>query len=160
MKSCGLVIVMLVLAGVLISGCTQSPIPLVTPPATQVTTPVTTTTVSQQPSFTLGDVYFNEPYGYIFSNQTASIERSFIVDNPAWGIDLKVLSLNNESVNNSWFTMDVTNTNTKKTDSFGYGRNFSFTQKQMIPMYNQGPYKITMKGNEVKVWFTVAKRNP
>ncbi|MFA4860160.1 hypothetical protein [Methanoregula sp.] len=159
MKRCGLVLLVLVLAGVFIAGCTQSPLPLVTPTTTPVTAAATTTTASQ-PSFSLGDVYFNEPYGYIFSNKTAGIERSFMVDNPAWGIDLKVLSLNNESLNNSWFTMDVTNTNSKKTDSFGYGGNFSFTEKQMIPMYNQGPYKITMKGNQVKVWFTVAKRNP
>jgi len=121
---------------------------------------VVTTPTASQPSFTLGDIYFNEPYGYIFNNQTDRIERSFIVDSPAWGIDLKVIPTNNESISNSWFVIDVINTNSKKSDSFGYGGNFSLTEKQLIPMYNQGPYKITMKGNQVKVWFTVAKRNP
>jgi len=159
MKGSGLVFLVLVLVGVLIAGCTQSPLPVVSPPATPVTTVVTTPTASQ-PSFTLGDIYFNEPYGYIFNNQTDRIERSFIVDSPAWGIDLKVIPTNNESISNSWFVIDVINTNSKKSDSFGYGGNFSLTEKQLIPMYNQGPYKITMKGNQVKVWFTVAKRNP
>ncbi|MFA4877099.1 MAG: hypothetical protein WC586_06765 [Methanoregula sp.] len=159
MKLSGLVLPALVILGVLLAGCTQSPLPTVTPSVTPVTTTIPANPAAR-PSFTLGDIYFNNPYGTLFRNETTVVEQSFIVDDPSWGIDLKVIPTNNESVKNSWFVIDVTNTNTKRTDSFGYGRNFSFIDQQMIPMYNQGPYKITMKGNQVKVWVTVAKRNP
>ena len=159
MKFSGLVLPALVILGVLLAGCSESPLPTITQPTTAVTT-TPTANPGTRPSFTLGDIYFNNPYGTLFRNETTVVEQSFIVNDPSWGIDLKVIPANNESINNSWFTIDVINTNTKKTDSFGYGRNFSFSEEQMIPMYNQGPYKITMKGNQVKVWVTVAKRNP
>jgi len=161
MKCGGLVIFILILAGVLIAGCTQSPLPSIISPTSTVTT-ATTAIPSQahRPSFTLGDIYLNDPYGYIFQNETPVIERSFIIDNPSWGIGMKVIPRENMNVNDSWFTLDVTNTNTKMTDSYGYGGKYSIDQEQMIPMYNQGPYRITMKGNQVKAWVIVAKRNP
>nr|WP_319377060.1 hypothetical protein [uncultured Methanoregula sp.] len=160
MKGCGIVMLVLVLAGVFFTGCTQTPIPLSPQPTTTATSAATPTKQTYQPSFTLGDVYFDLPYGNVFSNETDSIERSFIVDNPSWGISLKVIPWNNQSLNSSWFTMNVTNTNTRKAESFGYGGRFPRIENQMIPMYNQGPYAITMKGDQVKVWVTVAKRNP
>lgn len=161
MKCGGPVILLLILAGVLIAGCTQSPLPSITPPAaTTVTTASTPVPTVHRPSFTLGDIYLNDPFGYVFQNETPVIERSFIIDNPSWGISLKAIPRDNGSAQDSWFTMDVMNTNTKMTDSFGYGRNYSTEPDQLIPMYNQGPYRITMKGNQVKVWVTVAKRNP
>jgi hypothetical protein len=160
MKRCGFVLLALILAGSLLAGCTQNPLPSVIPASTapaSTTPPAATTTL--QPSFTLGDIYLNDPYGYVFDGTTMVIERSFIVDSPSWGILLKVTPRNGDPTS-GWFTMNVTNTNTQKTDLFGYGGNFSLSQEQLIPMYNMGPYKITMKGSGVKVFVTVAKRKP
>jgi hypothetical protein len=77
------------------------------------------------------------------------------------GILFKVLPLN-DNLEYCWFTMDVINvdTNQPAIDSVGYGRSTSFEKERWIPMYKQGPYKLVLKGNNVKVWVTAAKRNP
>jgi len=156
MKPSGLVIFALILAGIFIAGCTQNPVPAATPSPTLVATPVTTTPVSQL-SFTMGDHYLQKSYSFQSEEQVET--EQFRVDNPSWGIGFTVLPLN-ENLNYCWFVMKVTNMDTGRTDTYGYGRDNGFELKHQIPMYNTGPYKIEMRGNRVKVDVTAAKRNP
>ena len=157
MKHSVLVILALVIAGVMVAGCTQSTaVPVATPAPTAVATPVATT-AEAKPSFTMGDHYLKESYS--FQSENDVVERQFRVDNPAWGIEFDVLPLNDNTIY-CWFEMKVTNMDTGQTDTYGYGRDNGFDLKNQIPMYTTGPYKIVMKGNRVKVDITAAKRNP
>src|SRR5271169_4370447 len=153
--------ILVLIAGVIIAGCTGTQEPSASPAAnpTVPSTAVATTvaTIVQQPSFTLGDSYLQKPY--TFSSEKDDFIEQFIVADPSWGIDFKVTPLNDDP-QYCWFTMDVTNVNTNQVDHYGYGRTFSFEKEQMFPMYTTGSYKIEMKGNRVKVDVTVAKRNP
>jgi hypothetical protein len=160
MKHSVLVILAVVIAGVMVSGCTQSPsVPVATPtPPTSVPTPVVTT-AEARPSFSLGQAYLNDPGGYSFQSESDVIVKEFRVVNPSWGINMKVQPLNTD-LQLCWFTMNVTQMDNGQTDTYGYGRQYSFELEQQIPMYNTGPYKITMTGNRVKVWITAAERNP
>jgi hypothetical protein len=154
------VICMLVLAGVLIAGCTTTPAPTaVTPePTTVPATPVVQTT-SSQPVFTLGSHYLEDPGGYLLLTDNDTIVKEFRVDSTSWGIYFKVLPLN-DNLQYCWFEVDVTNVDMGTTERFGYGRERSLELEQWIPMYREGPYRLTMRGNNVKVWLTAAKRNP
>ncbi len=161
MKSLLLAALALVIAGVMIAGCTQSPA-TATPSSTAVpaaSAPVTTTAVGQSSSafFTLGDYYLQKSYS--FQSETDTRTEQFRVDNAAWGIDFTVLPLNDD-LQYCWFEMTVTNMDNGKTDTYGFGRTHSLETHQQIPMYVTGPYKIEMKGNRVKVDLTAAKRNP
>ena len=157
MKHSVLVILALVIAGVMVAGCTQSPaVPVATPTPTTVPTPVATT-AEAKPSFTMGDHYLQESYS--FQSEKDVVEKQFRVDNPAWGIEFDVLPLNDNTIY-CWFQMNVTNMDTGQTDTYGYGRNNGFDLKNQIPMYTTGPYKLEMTGNRVKVDVIAAKRNP
>jgi hypothetical protein len=157
MKHSVFVILALVIAGVMVAGCTQSPAaPAVTPVPTSVAIPVVTTTEAK-PSFTMGDHYLQKSYS--FQSEKDVFEEQFRVDNPAWGIEFDVLPLN-DNINYCWFEMKVTNMDSGQTDTYGYGRDKGFTLKNQIPLYITGPYKIEMTGNRVKVDVTAAKRNP
>jgi hypothetical protein len=157
MKQSILVILALLIAGVIIAGCTQSPAtPAGTPMPTTATTPVVTVTEAK-PSFTMGDHYLQESYS--FQSENDVIVKQFRVDNPAWGIEFDVLPLNDNTIY-CWFEMKVTNMDTGHTETYGYGRDNGFDLKNQIPMYTTGPYKLEMKGNRVKVDVTAAKRNP
>jgi hypothetical protein len=154
----------LILAGVLIAGCSTTQVPPVTsPPATSVPTvaPVTTTavTVSPHPSFSLGDRYLEDPGGYQLLTENDTVVKEFRVDSTAWGIYFKIIPLN-DNLQFCWFTVEVTNKDTNQTESFGYGRNLSREPEQWIPMYKDGPYRFTLTGNNVKVYLTAAKRLP
>jgi len=149
-------LLLLVIAAVLIVGCTQNAAPAATPaPAVEMTPEVLSTT--SQPPFTLGRAYLNDPGGYSFNSEKDVIVKEFRVDNPSWGLELKVQPLN-EDLQYCWFTMDITNVDSESTDSYGFGREYSIDEVQHIPMYKTGPYKITMKGNRVKVWLKAAVR--
>jgi len=157
MKSSIFVILALVIAGVMVAGCTQSPaVPAVTPVSNTVATPVTTT-VQAGPSFAMGDHYLQKPYS--FQSEKDVVTEQFRVDNPAWGIEFNVLPLNDDTIY-CWFEMKVTNVDNGQSQTYGYGRENGFELKNQIPMYTTGPYKIEMKGNRVKVDVTAAKRNP
>ncbi|MHB8164718.1 MAG: hypothetical protein ACYDDV_10350 [Methanoregula sp.] len=159
MKHSFLVILALLIAGVMVAGCTQSPAaPGVTPVPTYSAISVATTP-APQPSFSLGDHYLNDPGGYQLLTEKDTVVKEFRVDTRSWGIYFKIQPLN-DNLQYCWFVMDVTDVNRNSTESFGYGRDHSFESEQWIPMYNDGPYKLTMKGNNVKVWVTAAKRNP
>jgi hypothetical protein len=110
-----------------------------------------------QPSFSLGDHYLQKSYS--FQSEKDLYTEQFHVDNPSWGIDFNVLPLN-DNLQYCWFQMNVTNMDTGQTDTYGYGRSYSYETHQQIPMYTTGPYKIDMTGNLVKVDVTAAKRNP
>jgi hypothetical protein len=156
MKSYGPVILVLILAGVLVAGCTQNPVYSSSPSPTTLTTSLAATPVST-PSFTLGDHYLQKSYSFNSENQIET--EQFRVDNPSWGIGYTVLPLN-DNINYCWFAMKVTNMDTGRSDTYGYGRDNGFDLKRQIPMYNTGLYKIEMTGNRVKVDVTAAKRNP
>ncbi|HUT39195.1 MAG TPA: hypothetical protein VMW77_07835 [Methanoregula sp.] len=160
MKNRMAIFLALLIAGVLIAGCTQVPAPAVTPVptplATQIPTPAATIPVPQL-SFSLGDHYLQESYS--FQSEKDIIVEQVRVDNPSWGVGFDVLPLN-EDLQYCWFEMKVTNIDTQQFDIFGFGRDKGFEKHQLYPMYTTGPYKIEMKGNRVKVDVTVAKRNP
>lgn len=153
----------LLIAGVMVAGCTGTQGPAASPSATPAIPAVTAaatpvaTTAQVKPSFTLGDAYLAESYS--FQSESDVVVREFRVDNPAWGIEFDVLPLNDNTIY-CWFEMKVTNVNTGQTDTYGYGRNNGFDLKNQIPMYTTGPYKLEMKGNRVKVDVTAAKRHP
>jgi hypothetical protein len=158
MKFAVLAACILVLAGVLITGCTQSSGSATTPsPAGSPLSAAATATTLPQATFSLGDHYLQNSYSFQ-SEKDVRIEQ-FRVDNPSWGIDLTILPLNDDS-QYCWFEMTVTNMDNGQSDTYGYGRTYSFEKHQQIPMYVTGPYKIEMKGNRVKVDVTAAKRNP
>jgi hypothetical protein len=154
-----LVICLLILAGVLFAGCTTTKAPVVTPAPTAIPVTTTVVTTAPQPVFTLGDSYVNKPNGYTFNTERDVITEEFRVDTTSWGIYFKVKPLN-ENLQSCWFTMNVTDLDTGRTETFGYGGTHSFELEQTIPMYGDGPYKISMTGNSVKVWMKAAKRMP
>ena len=156
MKHRVLLILALVIGGVMVAGCTQSPPPVATPAPTAVATTVITTAVVQ-PSFSMGDHYLRKSYS--FQSEKDMVEEQFRVDSPAWGISFDILPLN-ENLQYCWFEMKVTNRDTGLTDTYGYGRDNGFELRHQIPMYTTGPYKLEMKGNRVKVDVTAAKRMP
>jgi hypothetical protein len=156
-----LVICTLVLAGILFAGCTGTQVPLPYTPA-PTTVPVTTTAVTTEIPrlvFTLGSRYLEDPGGYRLLTENDTVIKEFRVDNSSWGIYFRVQPLNDD-LRYCWFVVDVTNIDMNTTESFGYGRDHPFESEQWIPMYKEGPYKLTMKGNNVKVWLTAAKRMP
>ncbi len=148
MKSLVLAALALVIAGVMIAGCTQSPATV---------TPSATTVPAASASFTLGDHYLQKSYS--FQSETDTKSEQFRVDNASWGIDIRVLPLNDD-LQYCWFEMTVTNRDNGKKDTYGFGRTYPTELHQQIPMYVKGPYQIDMKGNRVKVDLTAAKRNP
>jgi hypothetical protein len=158
MKYSVFMILALVIAGVMVAGCTQSPAPasVATPAPTAVALPVATT-AEPQPSFVMGDHYLQKSYS--FQSEKDVVTEQFRVDNPSWGIGFDILPLNDNTIY-CWFEMKVTNVDTGHTETYGYGRDNGFELKHQIPMYTTGPYKIEMKGNRVKVDVTAAKRNP
>jgi hypothetical protein len=156
MKSSIFIILALVIAGVMVAGCTQSQaVPAATPVSNTVATPVTPT-VQARPSFAMDDHYLQKSYS--FQSEKDVVTEQFRVDNPAWGIEFDVLPLNDDTIY-CWFEMKVTNVDNGQSQTYGYGRENGFDLKNQIPMYTTGPYKIEMKGNRVKVDVTAAKRN-
>lgn len=150
----------LILAGIIIAGCTSTqPPPPVVPERTTVPVITTVATSTPLPVFSLGDAYLDRPGGYTFNSEKDVVVEEFRVDSQSWGIDYKIKPLNDD-LQYCWFEMNVTNLNTGYTDTFGYGRQYSIVLEQIVPMYKEGPYKITMKGQGVKVWVKAAKRIP
>jgi len=160
-----LIFCMLILAGVMIAGCTITQVPPATsaPPTSAPTpAPVTTTavTVAPHPSFSLGDRYLEDPGGYQLLTENDTVVKEFRVDSTAWGIYFKIIPLN-DNLQYCWFTLEVTNKdNLNQSETFGYGGNQSYDLEQWIPMYKDGPYRLTLTGNNVKVYLTAAKRLP
>lgn len=156
-----LVICMLILAGVLFSGCTgtQTPPSPTTGPTTVPVIPPVTAADTPRPVFTFGAHYLEDPGGYRLLTKNDTVVKEFRVDSPSWGIYFKVQPLNDD-LQTCWFIVDVTNIDTGYTESYGYGREQPTSLEQWVPMYKAGPYKLTLYGNNVKVWLTAAKRLP
>ena len=148
-------ILSLMVAGAIAAGCignqntaTPAPTPVQTAPSPAVT---------QTMYFTLGDQYLKKSYS--FQSEKDIQTEQFRVTNDPWGIEFDVNSTNVDP-QYSWFEMNVTNTDTGQTDTYGYGRTFSLEKHQIYPMYNGGPYKFEMRGYRVYVYVNIAKRNP
>jgi hypothetical protein len=156
MKNIVPLIVCLVIIGALSAGCTgtqNSATPAPTPVPAQAQPP------TQTPSFTLGASYLSHPSPYSFTSEKDLYTEQFRVTNEPWGIEFAV-NPTNEDPQYTWFEMKVTQTDTGKTETFGYGRTYDYEKHQVHPMYNSGPYKVEMKGNRVSVRVDIAKRNP
>jgi hypothetical protein len=160
MKHCMTIILALIIAGVMIAGCTRELPANVTPVPASLATPNAmqpTMVPAPAPSFSLGDHYLQKSYS--FQSEMDLFVEQVRVDNPSWGIGFDVLPLNDDP-QYCWFEMKVTNMDTQQVDIYGYGRDKGFEKHQLHPMYTTGPYNIEMKGNRVKVDVTMAKRNP
>jgi hypothetical protein len=152
----------LILAGVVVAGCTTggtggsnaniTPAPSAS--GVQETTAVVTAT---QAPLSLGDHYLQKSYS--FNSENDNFTEQFRIDDPSWGIVFTVLPLNDDP-QYCWFEMTVTNLDSLKSQTYGFGRTYSYDTYQQYPMYTTGPYKIEMKGNLVKVDLDVAKRLP
>lgn len=150
----------IIIAGILVAGCTQSPASPATPADTrtpEAAVPSTAAVVQQAGTFTLGDHYLRKSYS--FQSETDTQSEQFRVDNASWGIDFSILPLNDDP-QYCWFEMTVTNLDNGQKNTYGFGRTYGYVLHQQIPMYVMGPYQIDMKGNRVKVDLTAAKRNP
>jgi hypothetical protein len=154
-----LVICILILAGVLFAGCTNSAQPVATPAPT--TVPATTTVpppTIAQPSFSLGDHFIQKSYSFS-SEKDLFTEEFRIPQSQPWALKFDVKTLNDD-LQYCWFVINVTNMDSQQVEVFGYGRDKSFEKNQIYPIYGYGPYKIEMTGNRVKVYIDIAKRNP
>jgi hypothetical protein len=154
--------VFLILAVVVVAGCTTggtggqnaSATPTPSTGGVQETTGSVTTT---QPPLSLGDHYLQKSYS--FNSENANFTEQFRIDDPSWGIVFTVLPLTDDP-QYCWFEMTVTNLDSQKSQTYGFGRTYSNNTYQQYPMYTTGPYKIEMQGNLVKVDLDVAKRLP
>jgi hypothetical protein len=122
MKNIVPLIICLVLAGALTAGCTgtrNSATPVPTPVPTSLPTPV------QTPPITLGASYLSHPTPYSFTSEKDVYTESIRATNEPWGIEFTV-NPTNEDPQYTWFEMTVTQMDTGKTDTFGYGRTHDF----------------------------------
>ena len=127
MKPSVLLLLAVLAAAAVIAGCTSAPAALPTGTPVPATTSISTPELTPvpQPSFSLGPAYLNDPHGYTFLSENDVVTKQFIVDDPSWGIEFKVHTLN-YNLNYCWFTMDVTDINTDQTAHYGYGREFAY----------------------------------
>jgi len=158
MKIAASLIICVLLAALVSAGCTGTQ-PAATPTPTTVvaTTATASPTPSQTVSFTMGDHYLKKSYS--FQSESDVRTEQLRIDDPSWGVEYTILPLNDDP-QYCWFTMTVSNVNTGRNETFGYGRTFSYDTHQQYPMYSPGAYVITLKGNRVKVDLNIAKRNP
>ena len=56
--------------------------------------------------------------------------------------------------------MTITNVDSNKSQTFGYGRTYAYDTFQQYPMYGAGSYEIDMNGNLTKIDLDIAKRLP
>ena len=152
----------LLLAGILAAGCTtaspaaQTPV-TGTPAATPVTATATASSASAQPTLALGDDYLQKSYS--FHNTNDKYSEQVRIDDSSWALVYTVTPLSDE-VQTGWFELIVTNVDSKKSQTFGYGRTYAYDTYQQYPMYTAGSYEIDMKGNLTKIDLDVAKRLP
>jgi hypothetical protein len=153
MKAFILQVFWLIIIGLVAAGCVgtrdlSTPAPTLLPASP--TVPATPAA-----SLTLGDHYLQKSYS--FQSEKDVRTEEFRVDDPSWAIEFAVVPLN-ENLQYCWFEMKVTNANTGQADTYGYGRDKGYEQKQVHPMFTTGPYTVEMRGNRVKVDVNVAKR--
>lgn len=146
----------LLVAVVFVTGCTQNAAPAATPgPAS---TAQATMTVEPTMSFTLGDHFFDKKYSWQDGNEVYT-EQFVVKQGQPWGIGYEVTPLNDDP-SKCWFEVTITDFNTNRAESFGYGRTYPTEKSQIHPLYGYGSYKAEMKGNYVMVKMKAANRNP
>jgi hypothetical protein len=152
----------LLLAGILAAGCTtaspaaQTPV-TGTPAATPAVTGTASASASAQPTLALGDHYIRNSYS--FHDTSDKYTELVRIDNPSWALVYTVTPLSDD-VQTGWVEITVTNVDSKKSQTFGYGRTYAYDTFQQYPMYAAGSYQIDMKGNLTKIDLDVAKRLP
>lgn len=152
----------LLLAGILAAGCTtasptaQTPV-TGTPAMPAVTGTVAASSASTQPTLALGDHYLQKSYS--FHNTNDKYTELVRIADPSWAVVYTVTPLSDD-VQTGWFEVTVTNVDSKKSQTFGYGRTYAYDTFQQYPMYAAGSYQIDMKGNLTKIDLDVAKRLP
>ncbi len=132
MKKNPVVVLTLIIAGVLVAGCTLGSMTM----PDQTPAPLTGTPV-QQPSSATGDHYLQR--SYVFQSEKEVITEDIRVDNPSWSIRFTVVP-QNENPQYCWFAMTVTNRETGQSETYGYGRENGFLLTQQVPMYTTGSY--------------------
>jgi hypothetical protein len=151
----------LVLVGILVAGCTSTspavPAPATTPTAAAAAPAGTTAAVSAAPTLPLGGHYIQKSYS--FHNTNDQYTEQLRIDNQSWAVVYTVTPLSDDP-SAGWFEMTVTNVDSKKSQTFGYGRSFASDTLQQYPMYGAGSYQIAMKGNLTKIDLDVAERRP
>ena len=158
MKYSVLVLFVLIAGAAFVCGCTESPAPAATPVPTAATPAVVATTAAQ-PSFTLGDHFFEKKYSWQDGNEVYS-EQFVVKQDQPWGIGYDVTLLNDDP-SKCWFEVAVIDMNNPSNPSmFGYGGAYPTELSQVHPVYGAGSYKVEMKGNFIKVDMKAAKRNP
>ena len=156
---CGL---FLILAAAVIAGCTGTGSPAQSSAVTATTPAITPTAtlsagVSATPTFALGDHYVQKSYS--FHNTNDQYTENVRVDNASWAVAYKVTPLSDDP-DTGWFLVTVTNVDTQKSQTFGYGRTYAYDTYQQYPMYGPGAYQVSLSGNLTKVDLDIAKRLP
>ena len=152
----------LILAGVVAAGCTTgstggqnaSVTPTLSTGGVRETTVAVTTT---QPPSPLEITISRNPI--LLTARMSILPSSSGLMIPPGVSCLPLLPLNDDP-QYCWFEMTVTNLDSQKSQTYGFGRTYAYDTYQQYPMYTTGPYKIEMKGNLVKVDLDVAKRLP
>ncbi len=147
----------LILATAFLAGCTGTQ--TATPPAQTAAPGVGSAAATPAVSFALGESYLSHPTPYSFTSEKDLYTEQFRATNEPWGIEFTV-NPTNEDPQYTWFEMKVTQLDTGKTDTFGYGRTYGYEKHQLHRMYNSGPYKVEMTGNRVSVTVDIAKIKP
>jgi len=152
----------LVLLGIIVAGCTNASTAGSSPATTMATAaaaPAGTLpeAVSAAPTIPLGDHYLQKSYS--FHNTNDQYTELVRIDNPSWALVYKVTPLSDDAAS-GWFEVTATNVDSKKSQTYGYGRNYANDTYQQYPMYSAGSYEIAMKGNLTKIDLDVAKRLP
>ena len=145
---------LLVIVAVISAGCTQNVAPVApVPTGVQVAEP----TAGPEATIALGEEYLHKKYS--FQSEKDVFLEQFRVTNDPWAVDFVVNPMHTDP-QYTWFEVTVTNMDTGRIDTFGYGRTHPLDLHQQHAMYNAGPYKFEFRGNRVSVDVTVAKRKP
>lgn len=152
----------LIIAGTVLAGCTGTGNQTQSPSAPAQTLPVTTATaaspvVSSTQMFTVGDHYIQKSYS--FHNTNDKYTEQVRIDNQSWAVIYKVTPLSDEN-RTGWFELTITDVDSKKSQTFGYGRTYAYDTSQQYPMYGPGSYQVALSGNLTKVDLDIAKRLP
>jgi len=151
----------LLVLGVIVAGCTDTgtagPASTATPTATAAIPTAVAASVSATPTLSLGGHYIQKSYS--FHNTNDKYTENIRIDNQSWALVYKVTPLSDDAAA-GWFELTITNVDSKKSQSYGYGKSFADDTYQQYPMYGVGSYQIAMKGNLTKIDLDVAERLP
>jgi len=153
----------LIVAGAIIAGCTGTDNQTQSLPAAATTIPSDSpatngsAVVSTTQTFALGDHYIQKSYS--FHNTNDKYTEQVRIDNQSWALVYKVTPLSDDTAT-GWFEVTITNVDSKKSQTYGYGGTYAYDTYQQYPMYGAGSYQVALAGNLTKVDLDVAKRLP